>query len=339
MNIFFDIPLQLSKTKSNKERKELLINYTKNISKQINRQVKKQKTYSEELYGDQNILLLSKEEETILICAHYDAFVLDDDTTVPGANDNGSGVAILLKLSESLKDKPVDFALFGSEEIGYLGSDEYINHLDKKHKFVINLDSCGCHNGKGILIPKMVEEIQMDITLNNRLIELCQKAIDLKPTYLDAYVQTAFAFEKKKDLEQALLRLDSAIEEVKGLKFQPNTQMAGAIAEIFFQKGRILYLLERNKEAIMFLSESLAAMPNHSNARYILGLVYEKQNSYKEALAQYELIKKSGVQNDALESKISEVKRKLGSGDEKTEIEKELEQQQDKEDDELDENE
>jgi hypothetical protein len=91
-------------------------------------------------------------EEAIIIGAHLDHLGRCYEL-MPGANDNASGVAVVLgvaealsKLSEKLK-RTVIFIFFGSEEQGVFGSQYYLENpifpLEKTAGF-INLDGVGC---------------------------------------------------------------------------------------------------------------------------------------------------------------------------------------------------
>ncbi len=68
------------------------------------------------------------EGRTVIIGAHYDT-VADTE----GASDNGSGVATVLTLAEHVaeRDYPFDvrIILFGSEEVGLLGSQHYVANM------------------------------------------------------------------------------------------------------------------------------------------------------------------------------------------------------------------
>lgn len=98
----------------------------------------------------------SKSDSTLVISAHYDHLgKMGKNTYFPGANDNASGVSMLLNLAKyyaKKKNKPkndIIFIAFGGEEIGLLGSKYYTeNPLSslEKIKFMINFDLAGTGN-------------------------------------------------------------------------------------------------------------------------------------------------------------------------------------------------
>lgn len=83
-------------------------------------------------------------EKTIVVGAHYDS-----SEEGLGADDNASGVAVMLELAELLKDKPtpytIHFVAFGAEEVGLLGSVSYVAQLSREQLkntiAMVNLDS------------------------------------------------------------------------------------------------------------------------------------------------------------------------------------------------------
>ncbi|TAE49518.1 MAG: M28 family peptidase [Cytophagales bacterium] len=87
----------------------------------------------------------------LIVSAHYDHLGRMGKTTYfPGANDNASGVSMVLALAEYFSKNPprysVAFFLFGGEEIGLLGSEHFVkNPLIplEKIKFLFNLDIVG----------------------------------------------------------------------------------------------------------------------------------------------------------------------------------------------------
>lgn len=88
-----------------------------------------------------------KTEEEIVVCAHIDTWFS------PGACDNASGSAMVMELARLLSayklDRTVRFIVFGSEELGLLGSKKYVNaREDFSHTvMVVNLDIAASRGG------------------------------------------------------------------------------------------------------------------------------------------------------------------------------------------------
>jgi hypothetical protein len=91
-------------------------------------------------------------EEWILLSAHYDHLGQDGDCYFPGADDNASGVAMLLEVAERFalqKEKPrrtIVFVAFDQEETGLLGSTHFATHPPrgiKKLKAFLTADMIG----------------------------------------------------------------------------------------------------------------------------------------------------------------------------------------------------
>jgi len=89
--------------------------------------------------------------ETIILSAHLDHLGLNP-MMMPGANDNASGVAVLMAVAEALAgsglrpQRTVAFVFFGAEEQGVIGSEYYLQHRPpalQKTKALINLDGVG----------------------------------------------------------------------------------------------------------------------------------------------------------------------------------------------------
>jgi len=91
--------------------------------------------------------------EPLLICAHYDSRMenLEDAAALaPGADDNASGVAVLLEAARVLACevliRDVQFVAFSGEEQGYWGSTAYAEHLKAggiRLRGLLNLDQIG----------------------------------------------------------------------------------------------------------------------------------------------------------------------------------------------------
>ncbi|HHX96160.1 MAG TPA: M20/M25/M40 family metallo-hydrolase [Clostridia bacterium] len=99
-----------------------------------------------------NVLGLREGEskDIIIISAHYDHLGIIDGQLYPGANDNASGVSVVLEIINGLGKRKTAytmlFAFWGAEEKGLLGSQYFCEHLPferERIKGVINLDSVG----------------------------------------------------------------------------------------------------------------------------------------------------------------------------------------------------
>ncbi|NJL20468.1 MAG: M28 family peptidase [Leptolyngbyaceae cyanobacterium SM1_3_5] len=78
----------------------------------------------------------------ILVGAHFDAI-----PGTPGADDNASGVAVLLELARSIHHaparSPICFVAFDLEEYGLVGSRAYANDLQEPLKLMLSLEMLG----------------------------------------------------------------------------------------------------------------------------------------------------------------------------------------------------
>ncbi len=87
----------------------------------------------------------------LFITAHYDHLGgMGKDTYFPGANDNASGIALLLQLAQYYAAHPqkysIGFICFAGEEIGLLGGEYFTKNplvKLKKIKFLLNTDLAG----------------------------------------------------------------------------------------------------------------------------------------------------------------------------------------------------
>ena len=96
---------------------------------------------------------LGSTNNTIIISAHYDSRtedLNDSRSRAPGADDNASGVSVLLEVARILSklnlEHSVSFVLFSGEEQGKWGSKYYADLIDKADvdlDLLINLDMVG----------------------------------------------------------------------------------------------------------------------------------------------------------------------------------------------------
>ncbi|NML66506.1 VanZ family protein [Hymenobacter sp. RP-2-7] len=108
-------------------------------------------------YQTQNLAAVvrgsTQPDSFLVVSAHYDHLgMMGKDTYFPGANDNASGVALLLELAAHYarpENRPacsVAFLLSGAEEAGLIGSSYFVQHPLlplPRIKFLVNLDLLG----------------------------------------------------------------------------------------------------------------------------------------------------------------------------------------------------
>ncbi|AMR28844.1 hypothetical protein A0257_18240 [Hymenobacter psoromatis] len=108
-------------------------------------------------YPTQNLAAVvrgsARPDSFLVVSAHYDHLgMMGSKTYFPGANDNASGVALLLELAahytrpENRPAYSVAFLLFGAEEAGLVGSSYFVRHPLvplARIKFLLNLDLLG----------------------------------------------------------------------------------------------------------------------------------------------------------------------------------------------------
>lgn len=105
-------------------------------------------------YESKNVIGMipgKKKRKYVVFSAHYDHLGrMGPDAYFPGANDNASGVAMLLSLAKYyMANKPkysIVFCFFSGEEAGLVGSKYFVEHPYfplKKVKFVLNIDIMG----------------------------------------------------------------------------------------------------------------------------------------------------------------------------------------------------
>jgi len=106
----------------------------------------------------------AKPDSVILITAHYDHLGgMGSETYFPGANDNASGVSLLMNLAQYYAKNPqrysIGFILFAGEEAGLIGSKYFTENpliSLKRIRFLLNTDLAGTGD-EGITVVNATE--------------------------------------------------------------------------------------------------------------------------------------------------------------------------------------
>lgn len=114
-------------------------------------------------------------DSLIVVTAHYDHLGgMGSDTYFPGANDNASGVALLLQLAKYYAANPPKYSMaficFAGEEAGLLGSKYFTEHplIDLKNiRFLINTDLAG--TGEDGITVVNATEYKREFALLNKI--------------------------------------------------------------------------------------------------------------------------------------------------------------------------
>ena len=129
--------------------------------------------------------------------------------------------------------------------------------------------------------------------------ENLKKAIALKHDYWPAHFQEAILF----DLEG---RLDEAIQKLEEIK--PFAQQDPGLA---FQLGSLYWRKEDIKNAKREFERAVQLSPDFANARYFLGLIYDKEGNKEKAIEEFEQIASYSREN---ERQVAEILENLRQG-------------------------
>ena len=97
--------------------------------------------------------------------------------------------------------------------------------------------------------------------------------------------------------------MEAAIEKEK-----ENKQIFPGTPELFFRLGLLYYKKESWNEAREEFKGAVAINKDYSNARYFLGLVYDKQKEKKLAIEQFERVMELNPENETVKSILDNLK-------------------------------
>lgn len=122
------------------------------------------------------------------------------------------------------------------------------------------------------------------------------KAREIKNDHVDANLLLASILEMEGNT-------DGAIEKEK-----ENKQLFPGSPEISFRLGLLYYKTDKLDEARDEFKEAVAMNKDYSNARYFLGLVYDKQKESQLAIEQFEKIFEANPDNETIKTILNNLK-------------------------------
>ena len=130
------------------------------------------------------------------------------------------------------------------------------------------------------------------------------KAITLKPNYASAHFEEALIYDRLGKSKEAIAKMEI------NKKLLPND------SGIAFQLGVLYYKAENYDKAKAEFLRAVALDDNFSNARYFLGLLYDKEGKRADAIDQFDRIAKLNPDNEQIKqilANLNEGKPALGS--------------------------
>lgn len=123
-----------------------------------------------------------------------------------------------------------------------------------------------------------------------------EKSLEEKKNYIDAIFLQSQLYAQRGFLESAIKRAEYA------------SQLAPSDASILFQLGYLKYRNADYRGAVQVLKEAVAVVPSFANAKYFLGLSYDKLGLTDLAIKEFSEIQKSNPDNDELKQVLSNIR-------------------------------
>ena len=120
----------------------------------------------------------------------------------------------------------------------------------------------------------------------DKTIEAYNKAIELKPNYPVAHFELALVHDQQGEINEAIVRMENSL------------LLAPRDTGIIFQLGVLYYKSSQFEKAKAAFIQAIVLDTNFSNARYLLGLLYDREDNKKAAIEQFEKIDELNPDND-----------------------------------------
>ncbi len=138
---------------------------------------------------------------------------------------------------------------------------------------------------------------------DNEAKKFIQEAISMKANYTDAYFLLSEINVKEKDIPGAIKQIEIA------------AQMSPRNSNIFYRLGVLRYNNSNFKGAISAFEQTVILNPTYLQARYFLGKSYEKVGRKKDALIQFNILKKVLPNNKNIQKVLDSISNPTPSTD------------------------
>jgi len=138
--------------------------------------------------------------------------------------------------------------------------------------------------------------------IGNYLVQALGKfdqAIKVKPDYAPAHFESARIYDQLGKLNEAIAKMEI------------NRQLLPKDAGIAFQLGVLYYKAQKYNQAKGEFIRAIVIDDNYANARYFLGLIYDKEGDKESAIDQFDRIAQLNPDNDQIKQIIANLKAGL----------------------------
>ena len=153
-----------------------------------------------------------------------------------------------------------------------------------------------------MLAQQAQKDKKAQVTMNQYLetaLEKFNKAIEAKADYAPAHFESAVVFERQGKLNEAIAKMEI------------NRQLLPRDTGIAFQLGVLYYRAQKYTQAKGEFIRAIVMDDNFANARYFLGLLYDREGDKESAIDQFDRIAQLNPDNDEVKQILTNLKAGL----------------------------
>ena len=143
--------------------------------------------------------------------------------------------------------------------------------------------------------------VAMQIKKTDDARKYLQGALNIKPDFADALFMLSQIEAQAGNLKEAILRTEQT------------AVVSSNSPGIFFQLGLLQYQNNSFNAARMAFERAVGLNNDYANARYFLGLIYDKQGLKEKAIEQFAYIQKTNPNNEEVKKILSNLKNGRGA--------------------------